>query len=305
MYKKNKFVIFSISILLIFNSTISLASLEDALKGHWAEKLVDKKFFNEYFSYLSEADYKNFSPNMAISRKNFYHSLSSLIKRYNNKNEEIIGNANDEKSENENITRKEVASLLVKSLEICKGNKEIYDLTNPFTDLDNIEKEYKIDILKGYKLGLIKGYSNKTFKPNNEVSQIEAVLLLQRLEGELSMDKSNIPFKVIDNKKVYTQINRKISVKNNDDKIIVTIYEKLPNPGYNVAVEKIIRSKEGKYDIYIEVESSNKYEMNLQVITFNVLSIEIDKKYIADDSYSFNVIGGLNNQNNKDGLVDM
>ncbi|WP_069650532.1 S-layer homology domain-containing protein [Caloranaerobacter ferrireducens] len=309
MYKKNRFAVFFIFILLFLNSTISLASLDDRLKGHWAEKLIDKEFFAEHFYYLYKEDYKNFSPNKPISKKDFYYSLFSLMKRYENQSVDILGyneeSIEDEDLKDEFITRKEIISLLVKCLEAYEGHIEIYELINPFIDLDNIDEKYKRDILIGYKLGLVKGYSDGTFKPNNKVSQVESILLLQRLEGELSMHKSDIPFRVVDNKKVYTQINKQISIKENEEKITITIYKKLPNPGYNVSIQKIIKNEDGRYNIYIKTIPSDKYKMNLQVITFNVITIEIDKNYLIDDSYLFNVIDDTVEHNKYDKSIDM
>lgn len=309
MYNKNRFVVFFIFILLFLNSAISLASLDDKLKGHWAEKLIDKEFFAEHFYYLYKEDYKNFFPNKPISKKDFYCSLFSLMKRYENQSVDILG-YNEESIEgkdlkNEFITRKEILSLLVKCLETYKGHIETYELINPFIDLDNIDEKYKRDILVGYKLGLVKGYSDGTFRPNNKVSQVESILLLQRLEGELLMWKREIPFRIVDNNKVYTQINKQISIKENEEKVTITIYKKLPNPGYSVYIQKITKDEDDRYNIYIKTIPSDKYNMNLQVITFNVITIEIDKKYLTDNSYLFNIIDDIIKNDRSDKSIDM
>ncbi|KPU27432.1 hypothetical protein TR13x_05010 [Caloranaerobacter sp. TR13] len=309
MYRKSRFLVIFIFVLLLLNSTISSASLDDRLKGHWAQKLIDKEFFTEHFNYLYKEDYKNFFPNEPISKKDFYCSLFSLMKKYGNQSVDILGYDNksikDEDLKDKFITRKEIISLLVKCLETYEGDIQIYDLTNPFIDLDSINEKYKRDILKGYKLGLIKGYLDGTFRPNNRVSQIESILLLQRLERELSMYKSAIPFRVVDNKKVYTQINKQISIKENDEKINITIYKELPNPGYNMVIRKITKNGNGRYDIYIKTMPSDKYKTNLQVITFNILTIEIDKKYLTDNSYLFNIIDDTIEHNKNDKSIDM
>ncbi|WP_427337854.1 S-layer homology domain-containing protein [Caloranaerobacter sp. DY30410] len=304
MFKKCCLVLIIIN-LLFSSAAFSAADFSEKLNGHWAEKLVDEDFMKIHFAYLTKEDYSNFIPDKPISKGDFLVSLYSLIKtsdllQTGSEQEDILNVINyfkikgiltDENvSSEEQLLRKEAVKWIVECLKQNGGVEIVEKHENPFIDLDGLTDEYITPILEAYDLGLIKGYSDSSFRPNDTVSQVEAIILLQRLEEELKMNNKSISFKVIENSRTYSEIKKDIQIEEQDDKVIVTISKQFPNSGYSIEVNKIQKMPDGNYNIYIGIKQPDPKKMYLQVITYCSITIEIDKNDLGNPPYQFNVV---------------
>lgn len=298
MNRKLIFIILFIS--LLFTSNYVFADKDEYLKGHWAEKLVDKQFINKHFDYLFNEE-TSFEPDNNITKEQFMISLYSLLKEaypslydWNNiefldffKEKEIV--LNDENLKEDILFRKDAVKFVIKSLESIK-QIEIETSENKYTDLQGLSQEYITYILKASNLGIVNGYLDNTFKPDKPVSQIEAIIILKRLEGELNMHKNTIPFNVISNDKAYNLKGKTINVQELEDKIIISITKEFSTSGYSMNIDKIVKQSEGNYSIYLNINKPNPNSITLQVITYETLIIEIDKKYLDDGEYKFTLV---------------
>lgn len=298
MNRKLIFIILFIS--LLFTSNYVFADKDEYLKGHWAEKLVDKQFINKHFDYLSNEE-TSFEPDNNITKEQFMISLYSLLKEaypslhdWNNiefldffKEKEIV--LNDENLKEDILFRKDAVKFVIKSLESIE-QLEIKTSENKYIDLQELSQEYITYILKASNLGIVNGYLDNTFKPNKSINQIEAIIILKRLERELNMYKNTIPFNVISSDKAYNLKGETINVQELEDKIIINITKEFSTSGYSMNIDKIVKQSEGNYSIYLNINKPNPNSITLQVITYQTLTIEIDKKYLDDGEYKFTLI---------------
>ena len=97
----------------------------------------------------------------------------------------------------------------------------------------------------------------------------------------------NIPFKV---NKIEESYNGKegIVVEEEKDKVLVWITKQFPAPNFAMAVEKIIGSK-GKYAIHI-ITAPPKKDIQIQVIKYKTIHLEIDKDDIGKPPYEFKLV---------------
>lgn len=298
MNRKLIFIILFIS--LLFTSNYVFADKDEYLKEHWAEKLVDKQFINKHFDYLFNEE-TSFDPDNNITKEQFMISLYSLLKEaypslydWNNiefldffKEKEIV--LNDENLKEDILFRKDAVKFVIKSLESIK-QIEIEISENKYTDLQELSQEYITYILKASNLGIVNGYLDNTVKPHKPVSQIEAIIILKRLEGELNMYKNTIPFNVISSDKGYNLKEETINVQELEDKVIISITKEFSTSGYSMNIDKIVKQSEGNYSIYLNINKPNPNSITLQVITYQTLIIEIDKKYLDDGEYKFTLV---------------
>ena len=81
-------------------------------------------------------------------------------------------------------------------------------------------------------------------------------------------------------------------VKEENDKVLLTITKQFPTPGYTMTVDKIMR--EGKnYKIYFNIVEPRPDMILPQVITYKTLTIEIDKNLLNEPPYNF-ILDGYN-----------
>ncbi|NMA86225.1 MAG: hypothetical protein GX968_02755, partial [Tissierellia bacterium] len=245
-----------------------LAKMEDKLSNHWAKNEIREEFFVYYFPYLAKEDFKNFSPNSPIKENEFLLSFSALLKKQGYNNNELGWGVD--------LTRGQMARIIGgKLLEeniIHKGSKD-----PSFKDIKNRSMEEQNSIKALYNAGIIEGENSIKYSPNRLATQAEAIVLLQRVEKVL--DQNTIPFNLSGIIQTYSG-NEGISIKENSDKIVLSITKSFPTPGYNMEVEKITRG-EDNYKIHLNITPPPKDSEQLQVITFKTITIEINKKHIT------------------------
>ena len=270
----------AISFLLIFVIIVSLgmpvfANMEDKLGNHWSKKMINRDFLLYYFPYLAKENFKRLEPNGALNEDEFLLSFSSLLKDN--------GYSNGSVGWKREFTRLEMSKTIgrkLMELDLIKpSHKKL-----PFTDIDNLSQEEQNIIDALYQAGIIKGQSNTLYNPKANITQAEAIIVLQRVEPILNKIV-DIPFKLLGAVKAYSG-KEGINSKTEGENLLVTITKEFPNPGYSMEVEKVERSK-GEYKVYLDIDSPSKESEQLQVITYKTITIIIDKKDLGNPPYKF------------------
>lgn len=250
----------------------SYASMEDKLGNHWSKDHIETEFLTFYFPYLGREDFKRLDPNGTISNKDITASLGSLAKDHG-LDIKIDGLLNGNP-----LTREEI---VLKIGDLLKGlNLSDYKTKKlPFKDINTMDSN-SIELLRLlYDLEIINGVSPTSFGPKKNVSQAEAIIILQRLKGVLkSMEE--ISFKTIG---IMQSHNGEESVKinNSDDKVTITITKAFPTPGYSLSVKKITGGREG-YKVSLASKAPAGDSIQLQVITYKTITIEIDRDQLTE-----------------------
>lgn len=284
--KLTKKIVTFFSVLLVVSICLCGSVLaKSKLSGHWAEELVDEGFVQKYFTNLAQDDFEKFDPDESITSQEFKRSLSSVLKEFG-----YLSNTVKESLDGD-LLRKEAATMIVDELlknEIV-GMKENFE--NPFEDLKDLDKEQIDKILLLNDLGILKGVSETSFLPEGKVTQIQAVIMLQRVgKFIIEANQKNIPFRVIDESKSYSSVEAGITVDERDDTILVSVVEKFPNPGYSMKVDKI--AKQGNVcKILLDIEKPDPRKVYNQVITYHNIILEISKEDLGKPPYSFKMEG--------------
>lgn len=260
----------------------SYANIDNKLGNHWSKDHIEREFLTFYFPYLGRENFKRLDPNGIISNKDITTSLASLGKDYG-----FEVKFDDLHNENP-LTR---AQIVVKIGEVLNGLNLPKDKTKklPFKDINTMDSK-SIELLRLlYDLEIINGTSPTSFGPEKNVSQAEAIIILQRLKGVLT-SMEEISFKTIGIMQSYNG-TESIKINDSDDNVTLTITKSFPTPGYSLSVDKITSVKEG-YKVFLDSKAPAEDLMQLQVITYKTITIEIDKKQLVKPApYTFIVDG--------------
>lgn len=266
-------------IVVLFTTTVSFGSIDDKLSNHWAKNEIDKNFVASYFPYLTKNNFERLDLSGPISEQDFNLSLNSLLKDFEFEVTEIGGLSHMSRGDMVNI----LGSKLVKV-----GVKNEISSNIPFIDTNTINSN-SIELLRLlYNRGIVRGDSNSTFGPGRGLSQVEAIIVLQRVKGVLE-EMNNIAFETLGIVQTFNN-QEEIIVTNNDYKLLVTITKEFPTPGYSLSVKKIIRSG-SDYKIYFNITPPKPDSIQLQVITYKTLTMEIEKSRLGNSPYNFTFDG--------------
>lgn len=294
---KRKIALF-LTLALFLGSLTAFAELEINLNGHWVEKAINKEFIKAHFSYLVKDNAISFNPENKIDKRNFMYSLYSMLtddsssitttktglvveylktKNIIDKDTRALGK----------ITRKEAIKYIVRALELSNEIQIADPNYLPYKDIARLDDEYKKYILKANMIGIIKGYGDSTFKPEENTSIAEAIIMLQKLKEELGILKNNIPFKIVESSTTYSGKKAGLTVKTDKNRVLVTITKEFTTSGYSFTVDKVEKMDKGKYGIYLKIISPEPDTETLQVITYQQTTIEIDKSLIDSKTFEF------------------
>lgn len=268
-------------VIIIGTSFTSFAKMEDKLVNHWSTPYIEKEFLSYYFPYLAKDNFSRLDPRGYISKQDFSMSLASLFKDYDlNSSGLNLGIASS-------LTRKELVDIVGKSLQGLSFTTKNQEL--PFKDINTMSTS-SIELLQlVYDLKIIYGVSETSFAPNNKVSQAEAIVILQRLKGVLD-NMQKIPFDTKGVVQTYSG-QESVIVKDLDDKVTITITKEFPTPGYSLSVKRIMNTPDG-YKVFLDSTPPKEGMMQLQVITYKTITVEIDKKSLIKPApYTFIVAG--------------
>lgn len=266
-------------VLLLSMVSPALAQMEDKLSNHWAKNKIQKDFLSQYFPYLAKENFKGFDPNGIMKEDEFLLSFSLILKEK--------GYSNNELGLKVDLTRGQMARIV--------GNKLIEENIIPndikdsnFVDIKNRPKGEQDAINALYNAGIIKGVSNTKYNPLGKTTQAEAIVLLQSVEKVLD-EKISIPFALLGMVQSYST-SEGITTKDNGEKLIISITKSFPTPGYDMKVEKIMKSEDG-HIIYLDITPPDDDSIQLQVITYKTITIEVNKKDLGDPPYIFKMEG--------------
>ncbi len=267
-------------ILMILSSTVVHANISEKLADHWANEMIDRTFFAYYFPYLARDNFARFEPNGEIVDQEFTLSMASLFKD-NNYTINPVG-------EYSSLTREGIVDKLGASLIEIGFENENIEL--PFKDINTMSTN-SIELLRVlYKNGIIVGEDNSTFSPKRNLTQVEAIIILQRVK-EVLENMNTVAFETVGIVQSYNS-QEEIIVTENGDKVMVTITKSFPTPGYSMNVDKIRKEKDG-FRVYIDTTPPKPDSIQLQVVTYKTLTMEIDKTLLGNPPYNF-ILDGFN-----------
>lgn len=276
--KRNISIILIIAI--VFSSSISFGTIADKLTNHWADSLISRSFVAYYFPYLARDKFEKFDPNGPISTEDFTLSIASLFKDY--------GYSVDGFGDLGHLTRVDMLETLgAKLSSIGIGNNE--DVEVPFKDIDTIPSDSLEYLRILYSNKIIVGDSDSSFSPNRDLTQVEAVIILQRVK-EVLENMNTIAFKTLGIVQSYNS-QEELIVKDNEGSMLLTITKQFPTPGYSMAVNRIMKEGNG-YRVYFDISPPNPDFVQIQVITYKTITLEIDKNQLYEP-YNF-ILDGFN-----------
>ena len=263
----------------LLTTTISFGTIGDKLSNHWAKNEVDKMFVANYFPYLAKNNFEKFDPSGPISEQEFNLSLNSLLKDSEVDVKGLGGTHHMSSGDMVNI-------LCSKLLEVGIKNKDSSNI--PFVDVNTMNSNSQASLKLLYSHGIIKGDSNSTYGPGRGLSQVEAIIILQRVKGVLEKMNS-IAFETLGIVQTFNN-QEEIIITNNDKKVLVTITKQFPTPGYTMSVDKIMKTG-ADYKIYFNIIPPSPDSIQLQVITYKTLTMEIEKSQLGNPPYKFTFDG--------------
>ncbi len=268
-------------VVLLFTSSFSFATIAEKLENHWANSAINRSFVAYYFSYLAQDDFARFEPNIAITELEFTISLASLFKDYGY---EIPGIGAEH-----GLSRNRMVSILGQKLNEI-GISDGGNLILPFKDVNTMSSD-SIELLKVlFNHKIIVGESNSSFSPDRNLSQAEAIIILQRVR-EVLENMNTIAFNTMGIVQSYNS-QEEIIIKEDNENIKVTITKQFPTPGYSMAIDRILREKSG-YRIYFDISSPSPDTILPQVITYKTVTLNIDKLQLGGPPYNF-ILDGFN-----------
>lgn len=267
-------------VLLFSFSNVSNATIAGKLQGHWGNNLINRSFLGTYFSYLAKNNFNQFNPEGSLTEKEFTSSLASLFKDY--------GYSTSISGSNSPVLRSRMAYLIRN--ELSKAGINNNNIGLPFKDIGSMSKE-NTDALKTlYNNKIIVGDTNSNFNPNKNLTQVEAIVVLQRVKGVLeSMNK--IAFKTLGIVQSYNN-QEELIIKEEEARVLLTITKEFPTPGYTMTVDKIMREGDN-YRIYFNIVKPKADMILPQVIAYKTLTLEIDKDLLCEAPYNF-ILDGYN-----------
>lgn len=266
-----KIVSLVLILVMIFSTTVSLAAFDEKVSNHWSKDYIEKEFVAYYFPYLAKDNFNKFDPGDAIDEKDFSLSFASLSKDYD------IEITFDDIGISKGLTRKEAVKIIGRKLiedpAIKYEEKEI-----PFQDINTMDEE-SIELLRAlYCLGIINGVSETSFAPDKLLTQSEAIIILQRLKGVWE-GMRELVFNIRGLVQSYNN-QETVIVKEEGDKLLVTITKEFPTPGYSMDIGRILKGR-GGYKIQLDIVPPKADSMLPQVITYKTMTIEIDKEQLS------------------------
>lgn len=268
-------------LVLLLSSTITYGSIADKLSNHWADRIINRSFVAYYFPYLAKDSFARFDTIGTITAQDFNISLASLFKDY--------GYTVSGVGDSGNLSRSKMVDVLgTKLLEI--GLKIDENMEIPFKDINTMSSN-SIELLRIlYNNKIVVGDPNSNFSPNRDLSQVESIIILQRVK-EVLETMNIITFNTLGIVQSYNN-QEELIIQEENNKILLTVTKQFPTPGYSMAVNKIM--KEGNsYRVYFDITTPRPDSIQLQVITYKTLTMEIEKNLLNGGPYNF-ILDGFN-----------
>jgi len=167
-----------------------------------------------------------------------------------------------------NITREEMASIIIKAYEAMGEDTTLSDNLTAKTqsmigDLMNVSQTYKSEVTKAYALNFIAGYGDKSFKPLGSATRGEASVVISKLLD----DSLRTP--VMEDKPIEADASWMDWVQNQSDEYKESnlVYEHL-----NSTFEDGVFTLKSVYEGYDDLVVSDEYTPNLNARLSNLLN---------------------------------
>jgi len=265
--------------LILASGPAAFGAVIEKLEGHWSESLISDEFTSHYFPYLAKEDFRELNPDGSISREDFTLSLASLFRG--------MGHTVDGIAVPGTLTRSGMADIVGERL-IQIGIEDAQDHQTPFGDVASLGVETQNNLRLLHREGIINGESNSVFNPNRNLTQAEAIIVLQRTQSAIRdwEDVSFITLGVTQNYSNQEEVTTRVS----ENVVTLVVTKEFPTPGYTIKVDSI--SREGDhYRVDFTITPPEPGTIVPQVITYKTITIEIDREELGEPPYDFSVEG--------------
>lgn len=289
-----KRIISALLMICILLSNTVMAMSVNKLKGHWAEKKIEEDFMTKYFTELSENNFAKFNPNAPLPAKVFAKALEKLSNEYGDFKVNIFANS-------DYLTRESMIDYIfdgVKNIKFARNEEKAFD----FTDIEKMDKIRKEKLKYLLNKGIVYGNKDKKYAPQMKLSQVEGVLVVQRIyeifkDNEGEKNAKNLSFDVQNISEGLSNNGDSIYYKKVADKILITFTMAFPNPGYTVGVEKVLLKNNKDIIIYPQVVAPGPTTITLQVIAYKTVTLALNADETGDGPFDIKVIGSDTNAN--------
>lgn len=187
---KKSMIIFSVFLVLFIGSIDENTYGASVNKDHWVKKSINRSLIDEYFKPLDRMDYKRIDFDKNIST----YMLESAYKKLFNK----YGMDYRLDTSSMHISRMDFVNTIYSNLQ-DNGFKMEKVSSVKFKDVADGESMGVLSDM--HRLNIISGNNDSSFRPNDNISQAEAFIILDRTEKLLS-SVENISYEIMENNKV-------------------------------------------------------------------------------------------------------
>jgi hypothetical protein len=271
--------IFMIFALIIASGPAAFGAVIEKLEGHWSMSLISDEFTNRYFPYLAKESFKELDPEGSISREDFTLSLASLFKD--------MGYTVDGIAVPGTLTRSGMGDIVGERL-VQIGFKGAQDHQMPFGDVASLGVETQNNLRLLHREGIINGVSKAIFSPGRNLTQAEAIVVLQRTQSAIKAweDVEFITLGVTQNYNNQEEVTTRVA----ENVVTLVVTKEFPTPGYTIKVDSITREA-GYYRVDFTISSPEPGTIQPQVITYKTITIELDREELGEPPYDFSVEG--------------
>ena len=186
----------------------------------------------------------------------------------------------------------------VKNIKFARNEEKVFD----FTDIEKMDKIRKEKLKYLLNKGIVYGNKDKKYAPQKKLSQVEGVLVVQRIyeifkDNEGEKNAKNLSFDVQNISEGLSNNGDSIYYKKVADKILITFTMAFPNPGYTVGVEKVLLKNNKDIIIYPQVVAPGPTTITLQVIAYKTVTLALNADETGDGPFDIKVIGSDTNAN--------
>lgn len=294
-----KITVLALSLLIAFSAWIPLRATQHPvfaeaypgiaakLKGHWSEKYIKPQMIELYLPQYAYDSFQKFQPSEFITQSAVFHALKVMYREYG------ILPLDNKADQNKVMKRKDIFVLLAPV--VAKYEKE--GSPEPaFQDVKNLTKEERATLTNLVALGIIQGVSKTAFAPDRDMTQSEAVIVLQRVydliatpfADALPKKSEKLSFVVSDYKRSYDS-KEGIAFHEDADFLYITITKRFSTPSYTLQIMRVFASDKG---FHVDLKTTGLMEGAIvpQVITYESVTVQIPRSEIPKHT-PYEVIG--------------
>ena len=278
MFKRTVSVIMILTLILA-SGPAAFGAVIDKLEGHWSESLISDEFTSRYFPYLAKENFKGLSPDGTISRENFTLSLASLFRD--------MGYTVDGIAAPGTLARSGMADILGDRL-VQIGMTSGQDHQMPFGDVSYLQVKTQNNLRLLHREGIITGEKDSVFNPARNLTQAEAIVVLQRTQSAIREWK-DISFRTLGVTQNYSN-QEEVTTRLSENVVTLVVTKEFPTPGYTLKVDRIVREAD-RYRVDVTITPPEPGTILPQVITYKTITVEIDREELGEPPYDFAVEG--------------